>query len=178
MQAAQGLYENGHITYMRTDSTNLATVAIEAARDLVNSQYGADYLPAEPRIYKSKVKNAQEAHEAIRPAGHPFALPESLKASLGSDQFRLYDMIWKRTVASQMNDAKGRRMTIQIQAGRALFQVTGKTIDFPGYLRAYVEGSDDPNAEIADKDIVLPPFLLRRQLFSWNDHMQANKKYT
>ena len=124
MQAAQGLYENGHITYMRTDSTNLATVAIEAARDLVASQYGREYLPAEPRVYKSKVKNAQEAHEAIRPAGHPFALPEQLRGKLGDDEFKLYDLIWKRTIASQMADSRGRRVAITIDLAGATFVAT------------------------------------------------------
>jgi len=156
MQVAQSLYENGHITYMRTDSTNLATVAIEAARELVKSQYGDEYLPAEARQYRTKVKNAQEAHEAIRPAGSPFTLPETLRGTLGADEFRLYDLIWKRTVASQMADARGRRISISIEGGDASFQVGGKTIDFAGYLRAYVEGADDPAAEIADKETVLP----------------------
>lgn len=156
MQAAQSLYENGHITYMRTDSTNLATVAVEAARELVASQYGKEYLPDQPRIYRTKVKNAQEAHEAIRPAGHPFAFPESLRKELSADEFKLYDLIWKRTVASQMADSRGRRISIGIEGGGATFQVGGKTIDFPGYLRAYVEGSDDPQAELADRETVLP----------------------
>ncbi|MEX2119293.1 MAG: type I DNA topoisomerase [Pirellulales bacterium] len=156
MQAAQSLYETGHITYMRTDSTNLAAVAIEAARDLVASQYGREYLPDQPRVYRTKVKNAQEAHEAIRPAGHPFALPESLRGELSSDEYKLYDLIWKRTVASQMADARGRRISITIEGGEATFQVGGKTIDFPGYLRAYVEGADDPQAELADRETVLP----------------------
>jgi DNA topoisomerase-1 len=156
MQIAQSLYENGHITYMRTDSTNLAQVAVEAARDLVRSEYGADYLPASPRIYKSKVKNAQEAHEAIRPAGHPFELPGAMRNTLNRDEFRLFELIWKRTVASQMADARGRRISVTLEGEGCAFQVSGKTIDFPGYLRAYVEGSDDPNAELADKEIVLP----------------------
>ena len=156
MQVAQSLYENGHITYMRTDSTNLATVAIEAARELVASQYGREYLPDAPREYRTKVKNAQEAHEAIRPAGHPFALPESLRGELSPEEFKLYDLIWKRTVASQMADARGRRISITIEGGGAMFQVGGKTIDFAGYLRAYVEGADDPAAELADKETVLP----------------------
>src|SRR5690606_16879698 len=111
MQAAQALYENGHITYMRTDSQNLAAVAIDAAREHVQSQYGKEYLPPEPRIYKTKVKNAQEAHEAIRPAGHPFDLPEKLRHELPPDQAKLYELIWKRTIASQMNDARGRRIS-------------------------------------------------------------------
>ncbi len=156
MQVAQSLYENGHITYMRTDSTNLATVAIEAARDLVASQYGKEYLPTAAREYRTKVKNAQEAHEAIRPAGHPFALPESLRNTLSADEFKIYDMVWKRTVASQMADARGRRISIAIEGADAVFQVGGKTIDFPGYLRAYVEGADDPAAELADKETILP----------------------
>jgi DNA topoisomerase-1 len=156
MQVAQSLYENGHITYMRTDSTNLAAVAIEDARRLVREQYGDKYLPAEPREYRSKVRNAQEAHEGIRPAGHPFELPEMLRSQLGADEFKLFELIWKRTIASQMADCQARRITIQIEGGGCVFQVSGKTIDFPGYLRAYVEGSDDPDAELADQEQVLP----------------------
>ncbi len=156
MQVAQSLYENGHITYMRTDSTNLAQVAVEDARQLVDANYGADYLPAEPRVYKSKVKNAQEAHEAIRPAGHPFELPEVMKNKLNTDEFRLFDLIWKRTIASQMANARGRRIVVSLEGEGCVFQVSGKTIDFPGYLRAYVEGSDDPNAELADQEKALP----------------------
>jgi DNA topoisomerase I len=156
MSIAQSLYENGYITYMRTDSTNLAQVAIDAARDLVQTQYGREFLTAEPRVYKSKVKNAQEAHEAIRPAGHPFKLPEALKGELNYDQFRLFDMIWKRTIASQMADARGHIVRVTIDGDGAIFQVSGKTIEFPGFLRAYVEGSDDPQAELADKETLLP----------------------
>lgn len=156
MQIAQSLYENGHITYMRTDSTNLAKVAVDAARDLVTSEYGREFLPADARTYSTKVKNAQEAHEAIRPAGHPFELPEQMRNQLNHDEFRLFELIWKRTIASQMADARGRRTTITIEGDGAVFQVGGKTIDFPGYLRAYVEGSDDPAAELADQDTVLP----------------------
>ena len=156
MQVAQSLYENGHITYMRTDSTNLAQVAVEAARDLVASEYGNEYLPNSPREFKSKVKNAQEAHEAIRPAGHPFELPSVMESELSSDEFKLFLLIWKRTIASQMNDARGRRISITIEGEGCIFRVGGKTIDFPGYLRAYVEGSDDPHAELADKETLLP----------------------
>ena len=165
MDVAQSLYENGYITYMRTDSTNLAQVAIDAARDLVRSEYGEQFLPAQPRLYKSKVKNAQEAHEAIRPAGHPFKLPETLRGELNYDQFRLFDMIWKRTIASQMADAQGFSVTVpvvELETGPtprdgAVFQVSGKTIVFPGFLRAYVEGSDDPDAELANQERILPP---------------------
>jgi DNA topoisomerase-1 len=157
MRVAQSLYENGHITYMRTDSTNLARVAVEAARELVRAEYGESYLPRAPRAYESKVKNAQEAHEAIRPAGHPFELPEALRGELNDDEFRLFELIWKRTIASQMADARGRHMTVTIEGGGAVFEVRGKTIDFPGFLRAYVEGSDDPEAELADQERLLPP---------------------
>ena len=156
MTVAQSLYENGYITYMRTDSTSLAQVAIEAARDLVRSEYGEQFLPDQPRVYASKVRNAQEAHEAIRPAGHPFRLPESVRAELNGDQFRLFELIWKRTIASQMADARGHRTTVTLEGGGALFQVSGKTIDFPGFLRAYVEGSDDPQADLADREVILP----------------------
>ena len=156
MQVAQNLYENGHITYMRTDSTNLASVAVADARKLVETSYGGDYLPDQPRAYQSKVKNAQEAHEAIRPAGHPFELPDVMKSALNQDEFRLFDLIWKRTIASQMADSRGRRMTITLEGDGCVFQVTGKTIDFPGYLRAYVEGSDDPDADLADQEKALP----------------------
>jgi DNA topoisomerase-1 len=164
MQLAQSLYENGHITYMRTDSTTLASVAVDAARDLVAEQYGREYLPDKPRVYQTKVKNAQEAHEAIRPAGHPFELPDAIRPHLSADEFRLFDLIWKRTIASQMADARGRRVTITIEADGAAFQVSGKTIEFPGYLRVYVEGSDDPQAELADRETVLPPVVVGERL--------------
>ena len=156
MSAAQSLYENGHITYMRTDSTNLAKVAVDAARDLVRTEYGQEYLPDTPRVYESRVKNAQEAHEAIRPAGHPFELPEALRDKLKSDEFRLFELIWKRTIASQMADSRGFRTTITLEGGGATFRVSGKTIEFPGFLRAYVEGSDNPAAELADRESILP----------------------
>lgn len=156
MQVAQALYENGHITYMRTDSTNLSKLAVEEARNLVKSEYGESYLPDTPRTYSSKVKNAQEAHEAIRPAGTPFAVPSVLKAKLGADEFKIFDLIWKRTIASQMEDSRGRRIVVTIEGEGCVFNVSGKTIDFPGYLRAYVEGSDDPTAELADQEKALP----------------------
>ena len=156
MRLAQSLYQNGHITYMRTDSTTLADVAVQAARDLVQSEYGGDYLPATPNLYKSKVKNAQEAHEAIRPAGHPFEIPSAIRDKLSEAEFKLFDLIWKRTVASQMKDAKGRNISITIEGGGAKFRVSGRTIDFPGFLRAYVEGSDNPDAELADREKLLP----------------------
>ena len=161
MQTAQSLYENGHITYMRTDSTTLADIAVNAARELVRSEYGDDYLPSSPRLYKSKEKNAQEAHEAIRPAlpsaDHKFEVPAVLQGKLTADEFKLFNLIWKRTIASQMENARGRYINITIEGGGAVFRVSGRTIDFPGFLRAYVEGSDDPNAELADQEKILPP---------------------
>ncbi len=156
MQAAQSLYENGYITYMRTDSTNLAQVAVDTARQLVLSTYGPQYLHETPRVYASRVKNAQEAHEAIRPAGERFRTPAELKGQLKPDEWKLYDMIWKRTVASQMADARKRRITITVEGGGAVFQVSGTTIDFEGFLRAQVEGAKDPQAQLAEKETVLP----------------------
>lgn len=162
MRTAQRLYEGGYITYMRTDSTNLSKEALNAARAQVVDLYGQDYLHPTPRVYTGKVKNAQEAHEAIRPAGESFRTPQSLKGEIGEDEWRLYDLIWKRTVASQMADARGRRLSARIGATakdgqNAVFSATGKVIDFAGFLRAYVEGSDDPEAALEDKETVLPP---------------------
>ncbi|WP_149496091.1 type I DNA topoisomerase [Roseiconus lacunae] len=156
MNAAQRLYENGYITYMRTDSTILSKEAVSAARSLVRSEYGENYLHPDVRVYKGKVKNAQEAHEAIRPAGTSFRTPESVRGKLDSDQFRLYDLIWKRTVACQMADAKKQRISVVIEGGEATFTATGTSILFEGFLRAYVEGSDNPEAELADKERLLP----------------------
>ncbi len=164
MQIAQRLYENGYITYMRTDSTSLSDQAVNSARQLIEKHYGKDYLPSSPRVYKTKVKNAQEAHEAIRPAGDTMRRPEELRNELNADETRLYELIWKRTVASQMENARGHRVTIQIQGGDAVFQTSGKTIEFPGFLRAYVEGADDPTAELADKETILPELLVDQEL--------------
>lgn len=159
MQVAQKLYENGYITYMRTDSTTLSDTAVAAARAQVTQLYGADYLPASPRTYAGKVKNAQEAHEAIRPSGDRFRTPA--ETGLTGDQFRLYELIWKRTVASQMKDATGNSVTVKIGGtaadGRDVeFSASGKTITFHGFLKAYVEGADDPNAELDDRERRLP----------------------
>ncbi|MFJ7593083.1 type I DNA topoisomerase [Streptomyces sp. NPDC097617] len=159
MQVAQKLYENGFITYMRTDSTTLSETAVSAARAQVTQLYGADYLPEKPRVYAGKVKNAQEAHEAIRPSGDRFRTPA--ETGLTGDQFRLYELIWKRTVASQMKDAVGNSVTVKI-GGRASdgrdaeFTASGKTITFHGFMKAYVEGADDPNAELDDREKRLP----------------------
>ena len=166
MNTAQSLYENGLITYMRTDSTTLAEIAVQAARHLVRTEYGPEYLFETPRVYSSKVKNAQEAHEAIRPAGTDFPSPQSLKHRLKADEFKLYDLIWKRTVASQMADARKRRSTITVEGDGATFQASGTTVDFDGFLRAYVEGTDDnggatferdpTSGDVEEKDRLLP----------------------
>ena len=157
MTVAQRLYENGWITYMRTDSTTLSDQAVSAARSLIREQYGAAYLPAKPRVYKRKAKGAQEAHEAIRPAGEVFRRPTDAQSELGADEARLYELIWKRTVACQMADATGRLLKVQVDLAPAAFVARGKTIDFPGFRRAYVEGSDDPATELSDKERLLPP---------------------
>jgi DNA topoisomerase-1 len=156
MNAAQSLYENGFITYMRTDSTTLSSEAVAAARKLVDAEYGREYLPNEPRSYASKVKNAQEAHEAIRPTGQSFRMLNDVRRELRDDEFRLYELIWKRTVASQMVNSRGNNIVVTIGGGGAIFQVSGKTIEFPGFLRAYVEGSDDPASDLADQEKILP----------------------
>ena len=162
MRTAQNLYENGFITYMRTDSVNLSDQALNAARRQARDLYGADYVPAQPRRYRTRARGAQEAHEAIRPAGDIFRTPGSLRGALRPDELRLYELIWKRTVASQMKDARGRRTRARLLAaagehGEAVFAVSGKVIDFPGFLRAYVEGSDDPDAALDDQERILPP---------------------
>jgi DNA topoisomerase-1 len=155
MDIAQKLYENGYITYMRTDSVNLSTEAITAARREVEARYGKNYLNPTPRRYTTTSKSAQEAHEAIRPAGTQMRTADEI--GLVGQEASLYDMIWKRTIATQMADAQITIITAQIKADDAMFQATGKRIDFPGYFRAYVEGSDDPDAAIDDQEVLLPP---------------------
>ncbi len=167
MRIAQGLYEKGFITYMRTDSTNLSETAVTAARAQVQALFGAEFLPAEPRTYLKKQKNAQEAHEAIRPAAEAddagvvnFRSTEELKAELNGAELKLYDLIWKRTLACQMNDAIGvsvsARMGVKTAKEDVVFSASGRTLTFPGYLRAYVEGSDDPDSELEDRETALP----------------------
>jgi DNA topoisomerase-1 len=157
MRVAQRLYENGHITYMRTDSTNLSQEAINAARQQARELYGDAYVPAEARRYNKKVKGAQEAHEAIRPAGDSFRTPGQLAAQLARDEFRLYELIWQRTVASQMADAVGQTVSIRL-AGRSSsdeaveFTASGRTITFPGFLKAYVESRDEAPSAAGDDD--------------------------
>jgi len=161
MQTAQRLYENGHITYMRTDSVNLSETAVVAARQQARQLYGPEYVPEAPRRYTSKSKNAQEAHEAIRPSGDAFRTPGELAGEVTGDELRLYELIWQRTVASQMADARGVSASIRLGARTAdgtdaEFAASGKVITFPGFLRAYVEGSDDPDAELESAERRLP----------------------
>ncbi len=167
MRAAQRLYEQGWITYMRTDSTTLSDEAISAARSMAASMFGDDYVAETPRRYDRKVKNAQEAHEAIRPAGESFRTLDEAHASLGGDELAVYDLIWKRTIASQMVDARLTQDKVRLLATlsnvadftgdvEVALAATGMRIEFPGFRRAYVEGTDDPEAELADQERILP----------------------
>lgn len=155
MQTAQRLYEEGHITYMRTDSVNLSQEAINAARSCVRDRYGNEYLSPEPRQYSTKTKNAQEAHEAIRPAGTEMKTAEEL--GLSGRESALYAMIWKRTIATQMAEAQLRFQTAIINVDDAEFRATGRHVEFAGFFRAYVEGVDDPEAALDDTESALPP---------------------
>lgn len=155
MRIAQSLYEQGYITYMRTDSVHLSEQAIAAARSCVEQMYGKPYLSPSPRQYTTKSKGAQEAHEAIRPAGNHFRIPR--ETGLSGLELALYDLIWKRTVACQMADARLTQITVNIKVEDADFRSSGKQIDFPGFFRAYVEGSDDPEAAIENQEVILPP---------------------
>ncbi|MGC5010147.1 type I DNA topoisomerase [Streptosporangium sp. DT93] len=159
MQVAQRLYENGFITYMRTDSITLSETAVAAARSQAIKLYGSAYVPDKPRVYTSKVKNAQEAHEAIRPSGEEFRTPG--ETGLSGDMFRLYELIWQRTVASQMKDAVGESVTVKAEGTsstgeRVEFSASGRTITFHGFLKAYVEGADDPSTDRDDSEKRLP----------------------
>ena len=161
MRTAQRLYENGYITYMRTDSTNLSETALTAARQQARELYGDEYVPPEPRRYVRKVKNAQEAHEAIRPAGDAFRTPGAVATELSADEFRLYELVWQRTLASQMADAVGTSVSVRLggattTAERVEFAASGKTITFPGFLRAYVESVDEGGADRDDSERRLP----------------------
>ena len=163
MRVAQRLYENGYITYMRTDSVTLSQSAIESARSSAKSLYGADYIPATPRVYEGKSKNAQEAHEAIRPAGETFRTPGELAPELSRDEFSLYDLIWKRTIASQMSDAKKMQMRVDFDVdtktgAAAIFRANGSVVTFAGFLAAYEEIVEDKSGEdeSAETDKRLP----------------------
>ena len=162
MQVAQRLYEGGHITYMRTDSVNLSNEAINAARDRVKNNYGDDYLSPHPRQFSTKSQNAQEAHEAIRPSGTEMKTADDL--GLSGPEFRLYDLIWKRTVATQMADAQLKFQSVTIQAEHTEFRATGRIVTFPGFFRAYVEGVDDPDAALQEQQDALPEMKEKDQL--------------
>ena len=163
MQVAQSLYEQGFITYMRTDSTFLSQQALVAARDRIVSLYGKEYLPPEARTYEGKkVKGAQEAHEAIRPAGTEMPTPE--ETGLGGMQFRLYELIWKRTMASQMVNSRQKQVSVRFEVGDAIFGASGMTIEFPGFLRAYVEGSDDEAGALEEREVRLPALRVGDQV--------------
>lgn len=169
MSIAQRLYENGYITYMRTDSTTLSQSAINAARNQARQLYGEEYVSPSPRQYTRKVKNAQEAHEAIRPAGETFATPDAVRRELDGDEFRLYELIWQRTVASQMADARGTTLSLRI-GGRSgerqvVFSASGRTITFPGFLKAYVETVDElAGGEADDAESRLPQLTQGQRL--------------
>lgn len=199
MSVAQRLYENGHITYMRTDATYLSKSAEQAAREVVKKLFGLDYVPSSPRSYKNKVKNAQEAHEAIRPSGDVWKSPESLSNQLDADELKLYDLIYKRTLACQMTDAIGTTVSARVTASttdaalgnghsipsgsEAVFSASGRTISFPGFLRIYVEDSDDVDREGDSDEAVLPQLamgqtLVLAQLNSDDHSTQAPPRYT
>jgi DNA topoisomerase-1 len=170
MSIAQRLYENGYITYMRTDSTTLSQTAIDAARNQARQLYGEEYVHPSPRQYTRKVKNAQEAHEAIRPAGEVFATPDAVRKELDNDEFRLYELIWQRTVASQMADARGTTLSLRIGGesadGRSVvFSASGRTLTFAGFLKAYVETVDDlAGGEADDAESRLPQLTKGQQV--------------
>ncbi len=168
MRLAQRLYENGYITYMRTDSTTLSETALTAARAQATELYGGEYVPPKPRLYDRKVKNAQEAHEAIRPAGEVFRTPGQVAGELAADEFRLYELVWQRTIASQMADARGTTMSVRISGTAAggeecTFSSSGRTITFAGFLKAYVESVDSETGGEADNAERRLPNLVRDQ---------------
>ena len=179
MSLAQRLYENGYITYMRTDSTTLSQSAINAARTQAGQLYGQEYVHPTPRQYTRKVKNAQEAHEAIRPAGDTFATPDAVRRELDNDEFRLYELIWQRTVASQMADARGTTLSLRINGQAAptstnegqqvTFAASGRTITFAGFLKAYVETVDDQAGGEADDAERRLPNLTQGQQVTANE---------
>ena len=164
MSTAQKLYENGFITYMRTDSTHLSDEALAGSRKVIQDLFGNEFLPENPNQYATKVRNAQEAHEAIRPAHRIFLSVDEVKNSLGDEAAKLYDLIWKRTVASQMASAKLKQTTITINNQKAEFRANGQMILFPGYMKVYVEGKDNPNKDLANKERILPTLEIEEKL--------------
>ena len=166
MRTAQRLYEEGFITYMRTDSPSLSTEALTAARTQITELYGTQYLSPQPRTFSAQSKEAQEAHEAIRPAGTTFRHPD--ETGLSGREKALYQLIWKRTVASQMADARKRSLTVKIGVGEAIFTANGNRIEFPGFLRVYVEGRDNPEAALEDKEVILPALTEGEEVHALN----------
>jgi len=164
MSVAQKLYENGFITYMRTDSTHLSSEAIGSTRQEIERLFGIEYLPDKPRQYSTKVKNAQEAHEAIRPAGAKIKSLSDVENKLDKDAVRLYELIYKRSLACQMKSAKLKETTALINNQKAVFRASGRVIIFPGYMRVYVVGRDDPDILLADKETLLPNLELNENL--------------
>ena len=164
MRVAQQLYENGFITYMRTDSTHLSNEAVKGSRDIISELFGNDYLPKSPNNYETNVKNAQEAHEAIRPAHKLFKSVDAVSEKLGKDAGNLYDLIWKRTIASQMLPAKLKQTSVIISNADTDFRASGQIIVFPGYMKIYVEGKDNPDAELANKEKLLPAIVVNEEL--------------
>ena len=164
MRTAQRLYEQGFITYMRTDSTLLSAEGINGARNEISSRFGENYLPDQARVYSTKVKNAQEAHEAIRPAGVKFANVDQVKKSIDEDAAKLYDLILKRTLASQMKSAKLKQISVTIENQRSDFRANGKVILFPGYMAAYVESTDKRNGIAEDQETILPDIKEKENL--------------
>jgi DNA topoisomerase-1 len=181
MQVAQRLYEDGNITYMRTDSVSLSQEAIRAARSCIQTRYGDDYLSDGVRTFETKAKGAQEAHEAIRPAGTSMKTAEEL--GLAGRELALYSLIWKRTVSTQMAEARLRFQTATITAADAEFRATGRHVEFPGFFRAYVEGVDDPEAALDDQEAALPPLapgdgLACRELETISHETQPPARFT
>lgn len=168
MSIAQSLYENGYITYMRTDSPTLSAQAVQAARKQAAELYGTETVPSSPRVYKGKSKGAQEAHEAIRPAGDSFQKPSDVKSKLTTSQFALYDLIWKRAIASQMADAKGSTDTVTVEVktvkNELQFSASGTVITFPGFLLAYEEGRDESRGDAEKQEVKLPKLTEKQRL--------------
>ena len=175
MRVAQQLYENGFITYMRTDSTHLSEEAIKGSRNIVSNLFGDDFLPNAANKYETKVKNAQEAHEAIRPAHREFLSVEEVKSKIGKEASKLYELIWQRTIASQMLPAKLKQTSIIISNQEMEFKASGQIIIFPGYMKIYVEGKDNPDAELANKEKILPELSVNEELLCSNLTAHAHK---
>jgi len=175
MRVAQQLYENGFITYMRTDSTHLSEEALNGSRSLISKLFGNDYLPKMPNQYQTKVKNAQEAHEAIRPAHKVFLSVDDVNSKLGAEVAKLYELIWQRTIASQMLPAKLKQTSVVIANKETEFKASGQIIVFPGYMKIYVEGRDNPDAELANKEKILPDLSVDEELVCSSLAAQGHK---